>query len=392
MATELAFALINPYTISKSRTGGVIGRLLTRTGLELVAARMFGPSRELADKYAALLRHDPATEVEERDLLADYVQRTYAPDPKTGKPRRVMMLLFEGEDAVVKIAKTTGKVRHSTEASDTVRGTFGDLIRDEQGQVRYIEPAVMVGWTAEAAGAAMRLWAEYSERDGGLIETAMDVYTGAEHYQRTLVLIKPDNFRFPSARPGNIIDIFSGSGLRIVGAKVHRMTVAEAEEFYGPVRQALREKLKSIVGERAGAALAKELGFELPPETVAQLGEMLGPMCGDDEFYKIIQFMTGQWGPACTPEEKQIKGKERCLALVYAGLNAVEKIRGILGPTDPSKAQPGSVRREFGQDIMVNAAHASDSPESAVREMKIIRVEDSMIREWVDCYYPARGA
>ena len=36
MASELAFALINPYTIAKSRTGGVLGRLMSRTGLELV--------------------------------------------------------------------------------------------------------------------------------------------------------------------------------------------------------------------------------------------------------------------------------------------------------------------------------------------------------------------
>ena len=43
MATELAFALINPYSIAKSRTGGIIGRFISRTGLELVAARMFGP-------------------------------------------------------------------------------------------------------------------------------------------------------------------------------------------------------------------------------------------------------------------------------------------------------------------------------------------------------------
>jgi hypothetical protein len=37
---------------------------------------------------------------------------------------------------------------------------------------------------------------------------------------------------------------------------------------------------------------------------------------------------------------------------------------------------------------MVNAAHASDSPENAAREMKIIRVEQDMIREWVKQYYP----
>ena len=37
MASELAFVLINPYTIAKSRTGGVIGRFMSRTGLDLVA-------------------------------------------------------------------------------------------------------------------------------------------------------------------------------------------------------------------------------------------------------------------------------------------------------------------------------------------------------------------
>jgi len=72
---------------------------------------------------------------------------------------------------------------------------------------------------------------------------------------------------------------------------------------------------------------------------------------------------------------------------VYAGPKAVDKIRGILGPTDPSQAQPGSVRREFGQDIMVNAAHASDSPENAARELQIVKVEQDLIKEWVKKYY-----
>lgn len=118
------------------------------------------------------------------------------------------------------------------------------------------------------------------------------------------------------------------------------------------------------------------------------LGETVGPLYGENQFFQIVQFMTGEWPPACSEEDKKKPGKERCLALVYAGVNAVEKIRGILGPTDPSKAQPGSVRREFGQDIMVNAAHASDSPENSAREMKIIKVEQDLIREWTQKYYP----
>lgn len=387
MAKELAFALINPYTIGKSRTGGVIGRLIGRTGLDLAGARMFGPGRELAERYAAMVRADKGIAEEVRGILADYILRSYGPDPKTGRRRRVLMLLFDGEDAVAKIDKATGNVRYAMESAETVRGTYGDYVMDENGRVQYVEPAVLIGGPSrDSVAAELKLWAEYSESDGGLIESAVDV--GGQDIQKTLVLIKPDNFRFPSARPGNIIDLFSGSGLRIIGAKVHRMSVAEAEDFYGPVRAVLREKLQGVVGERSSKALAAELGFPMPADVTAMLGKTVGPLYGDQQFFQIIQFMTGQWLPDCRAEDKAKCGKERCLALVYAGPKAVEKIRGILGPTDPSKAQPGSVRKEFGQDVMVNAAHASDSPENAAREMRIIRVEQDTIRELVKKYYP----
>ena len=386
MAKELAFALINPYTIAKSRTGGVIGRFISRTGLELVAARMFGPSRELAERYAQLIREDKDSASDERNILADYVLGSYSPDPKTGKRRRVLMLVFEGEGAVQRIGKATGHLRYSAESAETVRGTYGDFIRDEHGNVRYVEPAVSVGFTKESVAAAMKLWAEYSDKDGGLITEALDVAKDVE-IQKTLVLIKPDNFRFPSARPGNIIDLFSGSGLRIIGAKVHRMSVAEAEDFYGPVRQILREKLKGKMVERASKVLERELGFEMPDEIKSCLGDKIGPLYGDNQFYRIVEFMTGCLPEKMSADEKAKPGKERCLALVYAGPKAVDKIRGILGPTDPSQAQPGSVRREFGQDIMVNAAHASDSPENAARELQIVKVEQDLIKEWVKKYY-----
>jgi len=69
------------------------------------------------------------------------------------------------------------------------------------------------------------------------------------------------------------------------------------------------------------------------------------------------------------------------------GVDAVGKIRDVLGPTDPSKAPPGSIRREFGQTIMVNAAHASDSEENARREMKIIRVGENAFRRVIENFY-----
>ncbi|HEY9509730.1 MAG TPA: nucleoside-diphosphate kinase, partial [Verrucomicrobiae bacterium] len=63
------------------------------------------------------------------------------------------------------------------------------------------------------------------------------------------------------------------------------------------------------------------------------------------------------------------------------------KIRDVLGPTDPSKAPPGSIRREFGQTIMVNAAHASDSVENAQREMGIVNVGENTFRRVVEEFY-----
>jgi len=386
MSKELAFALINPYTIAKSRTGGVIGRLMSRTGLDLVGARMFGPSRELVERYATCISEDKDLDVVERQLLSSYVLGAYMPDARTGRRRRVLMLLFEGEDAVQKIIKATGHIGTGLESAETVRDTYGDYVLDEHGKVSYFEPAVLIGASAESVKTALLLWAQFSPVDGGIIETAVDV-AGGEQRQKTLVLIKPDNFRFPSARPGNIIDLFSGSGLRIVAAKVHRMSVAEAEQFYGPVQAVLREKLKGIVGEKAAKALNTELGLDIPDDIKRALGESLGPLYGDNQFFQIIQFMTGLMPNQCQAAEKAQPGRERCLALIYAGVGAVDKIRNILGPTDPSKAQPGSVRREFGRDVMVNAAHASDSVENAAREMQIVKPEEDIISQIVKRYY-----
>ena len=58
-----------------------------------------------------------------------------------------------------------------------------------------------------------------------------------------------------------------------------------------------------------------------------------------------------------------------------------------LGPTDPSKAPPGSIRREFGSTVMINAAHASDSEQNAKREMGIIRVDENNFRHVVEEHY-----
>ena len=389
MASELAFALINPYTIAKSRTGGVIGRLMSRTGLDLAAARMFGPSAELAARYTESLLQNSEADPEIARMLSDYVRKNYAPDPATGRRRRVILLLFEGENAIQKIREATGHLRAGWVGGETIRDTYGDFILDDSGHVRYFEPAVLVGPSVERAASVLRLWAEYANTDAGLIDHGQDV-PDSEGVQSTLVLIKPDNFRFPSVRPGHIIDLLSRSGLRIVGLRKFCMTVAQAEEFYGPVRAQLRQKFKSIAGQHAGEMLAKEFGTDISEDLKAVIGEHLGPEVGDRKFEEIVRFMTGFLPSQVAEADKAKTGSENCLALVYKGMSAVEKIRYLLGPTDPAKAQPGSVRREFGSDIMVNAAHASDSPESAARELGIVDVEQDTIREWVDKYYGSK--
>lgn len=386
MAKELAFALINPYTLRKSRTGGVIGRLMQRTGLDLVAARILCPSQELAQRYSQLLRTSEDIDPTTRDILADYVLRAYSPDAKTGRKHRVMMLLFEGEDAIRTLARTAGSLRQSG-AGETVRDTYGDYVVNDSGELIYVEPAVLIGPTRNAVKRSLGLWAQYSEECGGLADVPEDPSVDPSRVQQTLVLIKPDNFRFPSSRTGNIIDIFSRAALRIVGVQVHRMSVAQALEFYAPVQAVLREKFRDKAADLGCKALGDALGFALPPQIHDLLSEKLGPLYGDIQFYRIVQFMTGLWVPDVKKEDYDKEGEQRCLALVYQGEEAVSKIRSILGPTDPTKAEPGSVRREYGQDIMVNAAHASDSAENAAREMKILNVGMDKIRPWYEKYY-----
>jgi nucleoside diphosphate kinase len=387
MAQQLAYVLITPYTLHKSRTGGIIARLITRTGLELAAARMFAPSAELVRLYsdAVVSAADPQDR-RIQELIRDYILTNLSPDPKTARRRRVMMLLFSGEEAVRKIRSVIGNISADRCGGETIRDTYGDLIVDAQNQVRYFEPAVLASPSADEAVQKLKLWARYSESDGGIVQDTL-TYAPGETPQRTLVLIKPDNFRFATGRPGNVIDFLSRTGLYIVGIKVHRMSVAQASEFYGPVREVLRTRLKDTVAMRAKATLEKEFSFKIPPAEEKQLGEILGPIFGDNQFDNIVKFMSGRTAAECDAAQLKQPGTEKCIALIYEGVQAIRKIRDVLGPTDPSKAPPGSIRREFGQSIMVNAAHASDSVESAAREMAIVNVGQNSLRTVVEDFF-----
>ncbi len=390
---QLAYVLITPYSMRKSRTGGILGRLLSRTGLDLVAGRMFAFHQDGAEAFAA--RAVVPSEANPRHratqgLIRDYVVRHFGPDAE-GRRQRALLLVFRGADAVNKVFHTVGHIVHERTAGETIRDTYGDYVEND-GRPPYFEPAVLAAPTPEAAAADLQLLAGLSDTDGGLLADVVPHPAGAE-VQNTLVLIKPDNFRFPNARPGQVMDLFSRTGLNIVGFKVFHMSVAQAEEFYGPVLDVLQDKLKGPTGARAKLAIEQELSFALPAEIEKQLGDLLGPLNGRHNWETIVQFMAGRRPSDCkTDAEKAAPGTEKCVAIVYQGVDAVRKIREVLGPTDPSKAGFGTIRKEFGVNIMVNAAHASDAPENARREMGLIRITENDFRPLIEkAYGPLKG-
>jgi nucleoside diphosphate kinase len=353
-AEELSYVIVTPYSMRKSRTGGIIARLISRTGLDLVTARMFAPSEALTKRYAeTIVTETDARHRATQELIRDYVLKNFTGKANGQKPR-IMFLVFRGEDAVEKVHRTIGHIVHERTSGETIRDTFGDYITDESGQVIYFEPAALAAFDPKAVESDLKLWAEFSDRDGGILDHVIEFPQDAK-VEKSLVLIKPDNFKFPNQRPGGVIEVFSRTGLYIVGFKVHRMSVAQAEEFYGPVLPVLEDKL--------------------------------GPEKGRNAWEDIVAFMAGARPSATQGDQRNAPGSEKCIAIVYQGDDAVRKIRDVLGPTDPAKAPPGSIRKEFGQTIMINAAHASDSAENAKREMAIVQVDENNFKPLIESFY-----
>ena len=93
MAVELSYVLITPYSLKKSRTGGIIARLLSRTDLELVAARMIAPDKAFAEAYADSLKRRVGSRDEfAAKILSDYVLDNFSP-LSDGRRERLMLLL-----------------------------------------------------------------------------------------------------------------------------------------------------------------------------------------------------------------------------------------------------------------------------------------------------------
>jgi len=69
------------------------------------------------------------------------------------------------------------------------------------------------------------------------------------------------------------------------------------------------------------------------------------------------------------------------IAAVFEGEGAVGVIRKAMGATDPAKAEPGTIRADFGLNVERNAIHGSDSVETAEKEIKLFFTEDEIFSE-----------
>jgi len=390
MEQTLSYVIVTPYSIAKSRIGGVVARLLSRVDLELIAARVIAPDESFIRDYAASIRSQEAKNLSVAgDLLARYIEQSIG--PTNGRRHRILLLIFKGIDACKKLSDICGALfpeNQSLESitGETIRDTYADLILDpvDPEKVVYFEPAVLTPRGQHLADSNLALFLKHFKHGENIVHTI--TYPDPSKIQQTLVILKPDNWKYATSKPGTIIDMFSRTGLRIVGVKIFRFSLNQALDFYGPVEDKLKETLAPIYGKKAKELLEREFAFSLSGQTGRMLSDSFGIEYAKEEFYKIVEFMSGRRPDTCPPEDMDKPGGVKCMILIYEGENAIAKIRDVLGPTDPLKAPEGTVRREFGSNVMVNTAHASDSIESCEREKKIVRIDENPMISIIEEY------
>jgi len=371
---ELAYVLITPYSILKSRTGGIIGRLMAQSHLRLMAVRMCVFSDDFIDDYSTMLTADGA-DPRIAEGWKRYVDENLRKENPGGFLPRCMLMLFSGPDAVRTLREDVigGVTREPV--GDNVRGTYGDFICDAGGDIRYFEPAVITAPNSELNLRHLKLLSAHVNADGGIL-TGQCKYPAGANVEACLVMLKPDNIERPTRQPGHIIDVFSRSGLRIVGTKLFKMTVAMAEEFYGPLKQDFVTRLRPNLTREIHSRLGDAFSFPFTMIDAEQMSGLLAERNATAEFNRIVEFMSGVNPDEITnPTQKKTASRTRCLAMLYEGPDAITKIRRFLGSTDPTKAEPATVRSEFGKDLMRNGAHASDGPPSATRERRILEMD-----------------
>ena len=126
--------------------------------------------------------------------------------------------------------------------------------------------------------------------------------------ERTLIIFKPDCME--QRHVGEVLARFEAAGFTIVACKMARLQPAQLREHYAHVAN-------------------------LP-------------------FY---------------PEIENFMSRAPVVIMAFEGENVVVRVRELLGPTDSRKAAKGTIRGDFGTDMMVNVVHASDSVENGQKEI-----------------------
>ncbi|XRP96880.1 nucleoside-diphosphate kinase [Methanocaldococcus sp. 16A] len=138
--------------------------------------------------------------------------------------------------------------------------------------------------------------------------------------ERTFVALKPDAVKRKLI--GKIIERFENKGLEIIAMKMIKLDREMAEKWY--------EEHK-----------------------------------GKEFYERLINFMTSG----------------RMIVMVIEGENAIAVVRKMIGKTNPTEAEPGTIRGDFALTTPDNVIHASDSKESAEREIKLFFKEDEIFSE-----------
>ncbi|NGN68200.1 nucleoside-diphosphate kinase [Streptomyces sp. A7024] len=118
------------------------------------------------------------------------------------------------------------------------------------------------------------------------------------------------------------------------------------------VRRGLIGEIVGRIERKAGWQIA---AMELRTLDRSVLEQHYGEHVGKPFYEPLVEFMAS--GPV--------------VALVVEGERVIEGLRTLAGPTDPIAAAPGSIRGDFGSIVRENLIHASDSEESAERELKL---------------------
>ena len=126
--------------------------------------------------------------------------------------------------------------------------------------------------------------------------------------QRTLIIFKPDCVE--KKHVGDVLSRFEKAGFSVIGCKMIRLTPALLREHYAHV--------------------------------------------ADKPFY---------------PEIETFMSSRPVIVMALEGEGIVQKVRDLLGPTDSRKAPKGTIRGDFGADMMINVVHASDSEENGKAEI-----------------------